>query len=164
MAINLKVLSEPLLPDQVEWRAQGQTSDKSKLIVVCYLTSRTVMTRLDDAFGLLGWQSSFNEVTDGFVCTISVRDDNGEWISKSDGAQRTEIEKLKGGISGSLKRCAVHFGIGRSLYDLPKVMLETTDRFIPKWAFPLLDQILVKFNSGAKMPEVIVLKPSHANQ
>lgn len=37
---------------------------------------------------------------------------------KEDGAMETDIEPFKGGLSDSLKRAAVHWGIGRYLYSL----------------------------------------------
>ena len=38
------------------------------------------------------------------------------WISKSDGADDSNIEGAKGGLSDAFKRAAVKFGIGRYLY------------------------------------------------
>jgi len=38
------------------------------------------------------------------------------WVTKSDGADDSSIESAKGGISDSLKRAAVQYGIGRYLY------------------------------------------------
>lgn len=149
------------MPANIEWRVQSQTKDKSKVIVVPYLTNRAVMESFDAAFGPLGWKSSFQEVQDGFLCTLSVKDESGEWISRTDGAPRTDIEGLKGGVSGSMKRCAVQFGLGRSLYNYPKVMIQSTEKYIPDWAFGLLDKMVEKINTGAKMPNMVVLKPEH---
>lgn len=44
---------------------------------------------------------------------------DGEWISKEDGAQITEFESIKGGISSAFKRVASSgWAIGRYLYDV----------------------------------------------
>jgi hypothetical protein len=44
---------------------------------------------------------------------------NGEWIEKQDGAQVTDYEAVKGGISSAFKRVAASgWGIGRYLYDV----------------------------------------------
>ncbi len=53
------------------------------------------------------------------MCTLSIRkDSNSEWIGKEDGANTTEFESVKGGISNSFKRVASSgFGIGRYLYN-----------------------------------------------
>ena len=49
------------------------------------------------------------------ICELSINID-GTWITKSDGADDSNIEGAKGGISDALKRAAVLFGIGRYLY------------------------------------------------
>ena len=38
---------------------------------------------------------------------------------KWDGGPSTQIEPVKGGLSGAMKRSAVQWGIGRYLYSLP---------------------------------------------
>ena len=53
----------------------------------------------------------------GVLCGISIKINN-EWITKWDGAENTDIEGVKGGLSGSMKRAAVQWGIGRYLYNL----------------------------------------------
>ena len=51
------------------------------------------------------------------MCHLSCKID-GEWITKCDGSDQTDIEAVKGGISGAIKRSAVLWGIGRYLYNL----------------------------------------------
>jgi len=162
--MNLDIITAPVLPDSLEWRVQSQTKDGKKIIVVPYLTNRSVMECMDLAFGPMGWKSEFVEVKDGFLCTLSVKDDSGEWISRMDGAPRTDIEGLKGGVSGAMKRCAVQFGLGRSLYNYPRVMIETTDKYLPDWAMGLLDKMVEKINTGAKMPNMVILKVEHSKR
>ena len=73
------------------------------------------MDRLDEVCGPENWSSSYNVYPDAkFVeCTITIAG-----TSKSDAAEFTAIEAIKGGYSDSLKRAAVHWGIGRYLYRL----------------------------------------------
>ena len=72
---------------------------------------------------------------------------NDEWITKYDGANDTKIESTKGGISDSMKRAAVQWGIGRYLYNLPgqwvKIKNTYKDNYeiverpkLPNWALP----------------------------
>lgn len=42
----------------------------------------------------------------------------GDWLTKWDGSDDTNIEATKGGLSGAMKRAAVQWGIGRYLYSL----------------------------------------------
>jgi hypothetical protein len=41
-----------------------------------------------------------------------------EWITKRGGAENTDLEAVKGGLSDAMKWCTVQWGIGRYLYDL----------------------------------------------
>ena len=47
------------------------------------------------------------------LCGISIWDeDKHEWLTKYDGADDTNMEATKGGLSDAMKRAAVQFGIG----------------------------------------------------
>lgn len=112
-------LSEPFAVEDLEWRVGSTTADKKKGMALIYVTARAVMDRLDDVLGPENWQDFYAPLgADGFLCTLQVRV-NGEWLTKTDGAARTQVEGVKGGISDSLKRAAVKLGIGRYLYGLP---------------------------------------------
>jgi hypothetical protein len=63
---------------------------------------------------------------DGVMCGISVKIEN-EWVTKYDGAENTQVEAVKGGLSSSMKRTAVQFGIGRYLYHLDANFAQTVD-------------------------------------
>ena len=160
--MELTALTAPLTTHEIEWRVQSQTKDGQKIIVVPYINNRSVMQRLDDQFGWAGWQNEIKEIEGGFLCTITAVLPTGEIVKKTDGASRTTVEPVKGGISDAMKRCAVHFGLGRALYDFPKVFIETTDKYIPNWATPLLDKMVDKINAGGIVRDVVVLKPEHA--
>ncbi len=111
-------LAEPFKPEEIEWRCGATNRDKTKCLALAYVTNRAIQNRLDEVAGVENWKESFREVNGGFVCSLSIRDgENGEWITKEDGASSTGIEPVKGGLSDSMKRAAVQFGIGRYLYD-----------------------------------------------
>ena len=150
-------LLKPIQPEEIEWRVQSQTKDKKKLIIVPYITNRCVMERFDDAFGWDKWHNEFKEVSDGFICIMKVDTDDG-LIVKSDGASKTNIEPTKGGISDSMKRVAVQFGLGRCLYDYPKVMVETTDKYIPNWVKPRLHDMVELINTGEFKEKLVIIK------
>jgi hypothetical protein len=120
------------------------------------------MQRFDEQFGWAGWQNTIKEIEGGFLCTITAVLPGGEIVTKTDGASRTGIEPIKGGISDAMKRCSVQFGLGRALYDFPKVLIQTTDKYIPDWSTPLLDKLVEKINAGGVVRDVVVLKPEHA--
>lgn len=150
-------LTAPILPNEIEWRVQSQTST-GKLIVVPYINNRCVMHRFDAAFGAENWTSEFREITNGFICRLTVTI-NDRTIYREDGASKTNIEPEKGGISDAMKRAAVQFGLGRCLYDYPRVFIECDGKFIPDWAYDKLDKLVTWINDGKCNRDTIILKP-----
>lgn len=119
---KLKRLREPFPADQIEWRIGKQGISRGEIwaMVLAYLTNRAIMDRLDEVCGPLGWKNEYKEWHgNAQLCGISIWcEDRSEWITKWDGAQDTKVEEIKGGLSDSMKRAAVQWGIGRYLYDL----------------------------------------------
>lgn len=118
-----RCLAAPFPDADVEWRIQqaGEKHGRVWARVLPYLTARAVMQRLDEVFGLDGWQVTYAPgPVGGTMATLSVRvrheDGSIGWITKSDGADVTDVEGVKGAYSGALKRAAVLLGIGRYLY------------------------------------------------
>lgn len=128
MTIDFAALAAPFPPDAVHWRAQLVTERDGKFsaLALAYLDARDVMDRLDAVCQPQNWQSGYVETARGRVIgTISILvGDN--WISKSDGAGDTDVEGEKGGISDSLKRAGVNWGIGRYLYRLGNTWADCT--------------------------------------
>ena len=63
------------------------------------------------------------------LCTISIYDDElGQWIDKTDGAEDSDIEAVKGGLSDAFKRAAVKWNIGRYLYSFNTVWVAAEAR------------------------------------
>lgn len=127
--MDLKRLAEPFAPDDIGWRAQqvGDKNGRPWVKCLAYVTSRAVQQRLDEVCGPENWQNEFRPAPDGgLLCRIGIRVSllNGtglvEWVWKEDGAENTDVEGVKGGLSGAMKRAAVQWGIGRYLYDLPE--------------------------------------------
>ena len=160
----LDILTQPIQPNEIEWRVQQQTKT-GKLIVVPYINNRCVMDRFDRQFGWHSWQNDITEINGGFLCRITVTLPDGTKLTKTDGASRTDIEPVKGGISDAMKRCAVQFGVGRTLYDYPRVFVETPDKYIPDWADKQLEALVQKINDGSyRGGEVVTLKASYVRK
>lgn len=142
----LQKLKEPFDPKFVKWRVGATSPDKTKGIALAYIDAREVMKRLDEVFGVTGWQNRYSHANDRMVvCEIGAKVGD-EWIWKSDGAGDTQVEAEKGSLSDALKRTAVLWGIGRYLYYLPNkwVDIEPAGRShklkqtptLPSWAIP----------------------------
>lgn len=125
--MNLKDLKAPFPAEDIEWRISraGKKNGKIWAKVLAYVTNRAIMDRLDDVCSPDRWRNDFEKGPDGGVlCGISilVYDEDpfnyNAWVTKWDGAENTNIDPVKGGLSGSMKRAAVQWGIGRYLYNL----------------------------------------------
>lgn len=118
-------LRDPFAPDDIEWRVQqaGEKNGRPWARVLAYVTNRAIMDRLDEVVGPTHWRNEYVEgPAGGVVCGLSVlvarADGSAEWVTKWDGAENTDVEPVKGGLSNAMKRAAVQWGIGRYLYDL----------------------------------------------
>lgn len=117
-------------PDELEWRVAraGNTNGRVWAQLLVYVTSRAVMNRLDEVFGPEGWRNSIQYGPNGQVlCTIEAYID-GQWVGKMDGADETDVEAIKGGISGAMKRAGVQWGIGRYLYEFGDTFAIVNDK------------------------------------
>jgi hypothetical protein len=120
-------------PDQIEWRAQGQTGPLKHVRLLPYLTGSMVQDRLDDVLGPGGW--SF-EITVLAVEGGELRAARGRLavygLAKDGIGTASNFEPSKGCASDCLKRAGVMWGIGRYLNLLPDVWVTLdTDGHVP---------------------------------
>lgn len=128
--MNLAKLKECFPANDIEWRLQQAGIKKDGSIwakCLAYVTNRAIQTRLDEVCGPENWKNEYTKAPDGGVlCGISIKIGD-EWVTKWDGAENTDIEGVKGGLSGSMKRAAVQWGIGRYLYNLEEGWAQIAD-------------------------------------
>ena len=124
-----KELAQPFAPEDLEWRLQKAIENKMRGIAVPYVTNRAIQTRLDDVVGLDGWYNEYKPwhragQKEAQICGISIYFPEKGFITKWDGAEDSDIEPVKGGLSDSMKRAAVQWGIGRVLYSMDVVWVD----------------------------------------
>lgn len=139
--IDLSKLAEPFEESDIEWRVvnTGIGSDsKPYCLVVAYCTNRAIQRRLDEVCGPGNWKNegmSVHELRTGPIAIqvgISIRI-GGEWVTKWDVSEPTQIEPAKGGFSGAMKRAGAQWGIGRYLYQLPEAYAEISRERVKGW-------------------------------
>lgn len=155
MSIDFEALKAPFPAEEIEFRVQqsGVKNGKPWAMVLAYVTNRAIMNRLDEVCGPEQWKNDYKTGADGGVlCGLSIKVD-GIWITKWDGADNTQVEAVKGGLSGAMKRAAVQWGMGRYLYNLPTTFVNIMnegqhyikvqdkvgywdDPELPDWALP----------------------------
>lgn len=124
-------LSAPFQSADIEWRISATNSAKTSGLAVPYVTNRAIQTRLDSTVGIDGWHNDFVpwKGESAQLCGISIYFPSQEaWITKWDGADDSDIESVKGGLSDSMKRAAVEWGIGRYLYGMTQKWVSIEQR------------------------------------
>ena len=118
-------LARPFAAEDLEWRIQVTSKDKTSGLAIPYVTNRAIQDRLDEVVGPENWYNDYkpwhgNGKKDAQICGISIYFEGKGFITKWDGAEDSDIEPIKGGLSDSMKRSAVQWGIGRVLYKMTK--------------------------------------------
>lgn len=111
---NFKNGWDDILKSKTNWKVEGLAQ------IAWYVDARAVRRRLNEVLGPHNWQSDITLKTDGAECALSIKI-NGEWVTKTDVSDYTQIEATKGGASKALIRAAVNWGIGEYLYDVHQV-------------------------------------------
>jgi hypothetical protein len=159
----LAELKKPFAPEDIEWRVQKRSKDKQRGLALAYVTARAAQERLDSLITkglIISWNANYKSVDmgttpqyrngaevqipiKGFLCTIALTISDTLTIARSDGANCTDFEPFKGGVSGAFKRAASAWGIGRYLYNLdtPWVPIDQYGNIVrkpnlPVWALP----------------------------
>ena len=189
---DLKKLSSPFDPSEIEWFIGVMTQDKTKGLAIPFVSNRAVQNRLDEVCGVDGWRNEYNALKESdifdrngtitgkkfsYLCGISIwSESKSQWITKWDGAEDTDIEALKGGLSSAMKRAAVQWGIGRYLYylDSPWVEIEkkgnsyvmkASQRLVlPQWAIPGGTGYPLATDSRRVMVQTGEAEPARGNQ
>ena len=130
----------------MRWKPQAISG--SRALAVCYIDARAVMDRLDDVFGVAGWQDAYQPLAEGTVlCRLRVLIE-GQWVEKQDvggeSEQKDGGDRAKAAFSDALKRAAVKLGVGRYIYSLPLQWVDydpqkkqfTRTPTLPTWALP----------------------------
>ena len=156
-------LSKPFAPEDLEWRLQQTFEDKMRGIAVPYVTNRAIQNRLDESVGPENWYNEYKpwhgtEKKEAQLCGITIYFEGRGFITKWDGAEDSDIEPVKGGLSDSMKRAAVQWGVGRVLYNMDTVWVNIEKRgkthVITESERPKLD------NEYLKMLQRLGLTPS----
>lgn len=153
-------LARPFAPEDLEWRLQKTIESKLRGIAVPYVTNRAIQARLDDVVGPDGWYNEYKPwhrsgQKEAQICGISIYFPEKGFITKWDGAEDSDIEPVKGGLSDSMKRAAVQWGIGRVLYGMDVVWVDIEKQgkswVIPKNQRTVLDKAYLDYLSKLKL-------------
>ena len=120
-----KIMKEirTLRADEIE--ARVGIVKKNGVSLLLYKDARCDMNILDETFGIMGWQRKHELINGSLFCTVSIKGEDGEWISKQDVGVESYTEAVKGAASDSFKRACFNIGIGRELYTAPFIWIKS---------------------------------------
>jgi hypothetical protein len=129
IADALPLLRRPFSPGAVKWKVQSEWPKEGEAdgaICVGYIDARLVSARLNKVVGG-NWSEKPIRVegaTNALLCELTVFDQTHTDLGVAQG--RTDEMKLKAVHSDALKRPAVRFGIGESIYAMPEIRIGVT--------------------------------------
>lgn len=161
---NCKKFSLPVSPEEIQW-VIGYGYKGSDTQLLAHINARVVMDRLKDCFPMGSWKTDFTPFNyiskagqdTAIKFSISFLVDGG-WISFADVDGTGQVEPIKSAVSGASKRAAVWIGLGRELYDFPKVYIKGKIESIPDWAYPQLRELTKNLTEGKETRFKIVLE------
>lgn len=129
------ILRRPFTPEAVKWKPQS-TTKSGKTLVVAYIDARLVVERLNLVCPHL-WHDTYEATAAGLMwCHLTV-----------DGITRSDVGEGKGKalVSDSLKRAAVRFGVGVSLYAVPQQFLDERVEYLKDQHRTLLRNVYARW-------------------
>ena len=120
----MEYLFRALRADEIEVRVSKVNEKGCSLLL--YKNARCDMNILDETYGPFNWERKHYECKGNLYCSVSIKDSEGNWITKSDCGAESYSEKEKGEASDSFKRACFNWGIGRELYTAPFIWVNAS--------------------------------------
>lgn len=120
-------LRRPFTPEATRFKVQAVFSGASGCLVVAYIDARLVIERLNKVIPD-GWEARYEPVTGSKLmwCHLTVGGVTRSDVGESSKGMSKDL------VSDSLKRAAVHFGVGVSVYALPQITLRAGTPHVEK--------------------------------
>ena len=111
-----------LRADELDVRVGEKRNGKMSLQI--YKDARVDANILDETVGRFNWSRKFERLGETLFCTVGIYSkEHNALIYKEDAGAPSNFEKEKGEASDAFKRACFGWGIGRSLYTAPKIMI-----------------------------------------
>ena len=140
----------PLSIDEIDFRIQS-INKGGYATILAYKDARADMKRLDERFGIFGWQKKYELINGNLYCSIGILDTvRDQWVWKQDVGTESMTEKEKGQASDAFKRACFNIGIGRELYDYPIIQVKLNADEFTVQSFNGKDIVKPSFNLKLK--------------
>ena len=112
---------------------QCKTTDtkfKGSATILIFKDARVDQRVLDETVGPMRWQKDYKEIDGKVYCGVAIKNsDTGEWVWKFDCGTEGNFEAEKSEASDAFKRACFNWGLGRELYDTPKIKIKCPDNY-----------------------------------
>jgi hypothetical protein len=125
-AEQLRELRRPFPPEAIKFKGQSASANRNKALAVPYIDARLVIARLNHVVGP-DWEPHYDPTATGMWCHLEVGGKTRSDFGTNDSPQAGT--KHKGMVSDALKRAAVLFGVGESVYASPSAWLPAVDEY-----------------------------------
>ena len=106
------------------------TKFKGSATLLIYKDARVDMKVLDETVGKQMWQKEYKEIDGKVYCGVGLyNQDLNQWIWKWDTGTEGNFEAEKSEASDAFKRACFNWGLGRELYDTPKIKIKCPDSY-----------------------------------
>jgi len=117
-------INTPLEIQEIDFRVQS-INKGGYATILAYKDARVDMNRLDDVYGVEGWQKKYDLINGNLFCSVGIWSEKlNQWVWKQDVGTESAAEKEKGQASDAFKRACFNLGIGRELYDYPVISIQ----------------------------------------
>jgi hypothetical protein len=123
---DLRLLNQQVSAEDIEFRVQS-INDWNQATIIAYKDARYDQRILDEVVGPGFWQKKYEVINNSLYCFIGIYVvEIGQWVWKGDvgEAQPYGISPEKSLASDAQKRAGFSWGIGRILYDFPRISVK----------------------------------------
>lgn len=106
------------------------TKYKGSATLLIYKDARVDYKVLDETVGKFGWQKDYKEIDGKVYCGVGIYStEMNQWLWKWDTGTEGNFEAEKSEASDSFKRACFAWGLGRELYNTPKIKIHCPDTY-----------------------------------
>ena len=145
--------------DEIQVRPTN-TNYKGKATLLLYKDARVDANILDETFTPYGWASNYKTLDGVTYCGVALRDkDTDTWIWKWDsGSNENNFEAEKATASDAFKRACFKWGLGRELYNTPKINIKCPDSYYFNEKLTMTFTVAeISFNEDAECTSLVVV-------
>lgn len=149
-----------LRADEIECRISEVNRSGKGVALLLYKTARTDSSLLDETFGAMNWDVTYQMIGARLYCGIGVNAD-GTWVRKWNVGTESNADPEKGQASDALKRAGFTWGIGTELYSAPRIFVPASachieDRNGKKTCYDRFEVLEIAYDERENISKLVI--------